>query len=143
MKLNECPSEHSSYGRHCFCIREGQSKYECCYCEHVVHKYERRNQMTVCLRWIHEDDSELRSEILKYCDHDYCHGRGGTMSTTGYTMKITIEQLPSGHFIMRNEQGDRIWDVTSDSDLATFIEKMLEKGSEEWLSKVDAAKPKH
>ena len=88
------------------------------------------------MRWIYEDDLELRSEIPKYCDHGYCHGRAG------YTMEITIEQLPSGHFIMRNEQGDRIWDVTSTGDLVKFIEKMLEKGSEEWLSKVDTAKPK-
>ena len=64
------------------------------------------------------------------------------MTTTGYTMQITIEQLPSGHFIMRNEHGDRIWDITSTGDLVKFIEKMLEKGSEEWLSKVDAARPK-
>ena len=64
------------------------------------------------------------------------------MTTTGYTMQITIEQLPSGHFIMRNEHGDCIWDITSTGDLVKFIEKMLEKGSEEWLSKVDAARPK-
>ena len=132
MKLNECPSERSSYGLHCYCIT-AQSSRQCCHCGQPI---------TLCVSWIHEDDLELRRAIPKYCDHDYCRGRGGTMSTTGYTMKITIEQLPSGHFIMRNEQGDRIWDVTSTGDLPTFIEKMLKKGSEEWLSKVDAAKPK-
>ena len=134
---NECPSERSSYGLHCSCIT-AQSSRQCCHCGRGV----ALDDFAVCVRWIHEDDRELRSEILKYCDHDYCHGRGGTMSTTGYTMQITIEQLPSGHFIMRNEQGDRLWDVTSTGDLVKFIEKMLEKGSEEWLSKVDAAKPK-
>ena len=64
------------------------------------------------------------------------------MSTTGYTMQITIEQLPSGHFIMRNDHGTVSGDVTSSGDLVKFIEKMLEKGSEGWLQKVDAAKPK-
>ena len=137
MKLNDCPSKHSSYGIHCYCIRQELS-YQCCYCGRGI----ALDDFAVCVRWIHENDPELRSEILKYCDHDYCHGRGGTMSTTGYKMQITIEQLPSGHFIMRNEHGDRIWDVTSTGDLVKFIEKMLEKGSEEWLSKVDAAKPK-
>ena len=37
--------------------------------------------MTLCVRWIYEDDLELQSEIPKYCDHGYCHGkRGPTMS---------------------------------------------------------------
>ena len=45
MKLNECPSEHSSYGLHCSCIRQGRSSHQCCRCGHVVRKYERRNQM--------------------------------------------------------------------------------------------------
>ena len=31
MKLNECPSEHSSYGLHCSCIT-AQSSRQCCYC---------------------------------------------------------------------------------------------------------------
>ena len=137
MKLNDCPSEQSSHGLHCSCIT-AQSSRQCCHCGRGV----ALDDFAICVRWIHEDDWELRSEILKYCDHDYCHGRGGAMTTTGYTMQITIEQLPSGHFIMRNEHGDRIWDITSTGDLVKFIEKMLEKGSEEWLSKVDAAKPK-
>ncbi len=37
MKLNECPSEHSSYGLHCSCIRQGRSSHQCCHCG-----YERR-----------------------------------------------------------------------------------------------------
>ena len=43
MILNECPSEHSSYGFHCSCIRERRSS-QCCHCGHVFRKYERRNQ---------------------------------------------------------------------------------------------------
>ena len=59
--------------------------------------------MTLCVRWIYEDDLELRSEIPKYCDHDYCHGQEGTISSTGYTMEITVVRLPSGNYIMSNE----------------------------------------
>ena len=120
MKLNECPSEHSSYGRHCSCIRERRST-QCCHCGHVVRKYESR-QMTLCVRWIYEDDLELQSEIPKYCDHGYC--RGGT----GYTMEITIERLPSGNYIMRNEHGYLLCEVIDGSELAKFVEEHLERG---------------
>ena len=39
MKLNECPSEHSSYGLHCSCIT-AQSSHQCCHCGHVFRKKE-------------------------------------------------------------------------------------------------------
>ena len=76
MKLSECPSEHSSYGLHCFCIRESQSS-QCCHCGYVFRKK--------------EDVSYYLVVPMKQ-----------SMSSTGYTMEITIERLPSGNYIMRN-----------------------------------------
>ena len=89
---------------------------------------EAEQAMTLCARWIYEDDLELQSEISKYCDHGYCHGRGETMSSDGYTMGITIERLPSGNYIMRNERGYLLCEVISGSELAKFVEKHLERG---------------
>ena len=88
--------------------------------------HEEEQAMTVCVRWIHEDDRELRSEILKYCDHDYCHGRGGAMGDDGFVLEVTIERLPSGNFNMLNERGYLICRVAEGSKLAEFIEKQFE-----------------
>ena len=137
MKLNECPSEHSSYGLHCSCIRQGQSSHQCCHCGHKRRALGRHTMepihgqeqvMTLCVRWIYEDDLELQSEISKYCDHGYCHGRGGPMSSNGYIMEIAIERLPSGNYNLRNERGYLLCEVISGSELAKFAEKHLERG---------------
>ena len=50
------------------------------------------------------------------------------MSSAGYTMEITIERLPSGNYIMRNERGYLLCEVISGSELAKFVEKHLERG---------------
>ena len=50
------------------------------------------------------------------------------MSSAGYTMEITIERLPSGNFILRNERGYRVCEAISGSELAEFIEKQVERG---------------
>ena len=50
------------------------------------------------------------------------------MSSDGYTMGITIERLPSGNYIMRNERGYLLCEVISGSELAKFVEKHLERG---------------
>ena len=57
MKLNDCPSEQSSHGLHCSCIT-AQSSRQCCHCGRGVVL----DDFAVCVRWIHEDDRELRSE---------------------------------------------------------------------------------
>ena len=50
------------------------------------------------------------------------------MSSTGYTMEITIERLPSGNYIMRNEHGYLLCEVIDGSELAKFVEEHLERG---------------
>ena len=42
--------------------------------------------MTLCVRWIYEDDLELQSEVPKFCDHDYCHGQSGSHEQLGESM---------------------------------------------------------
>ena len=67
MILNECPSEHSSYGFHCSCIRERRST-QCCHCGHVFRKHERRNQ-------------DISHQMVSVGRHQYTHtGRGGPMA---------------------------------------------------------------
>ena len=84
--------------------------------------------MTLCVRWIYEDDLELRSEIPKYCDHGYCHGKGEpTMGDDGFVLEVIIDRLPSGNFNMLNERGYLICRVVDGSELAKFIEKQFEK----------------
>ena len=95
--------------------------------------------MTFCVRWIYEDDLELQSEIPKYCDHDYCHGRGQTMSSGGFAFGVTVERLPSGNFMLRNERGYRVCEAISGSELAKFIEKHLEGSL--FTLKVELKKP--
>ena len=83
--------------------------------------------MTLCVRWIHEDDPELKGRLPQYCDHGYCHGRGQTMGDDGVVLEITIERLPSGNFNMLNERGNLICRVVDGSELAKFIQKQFEK----------------
>ena len=50
------------------------------------------------------------------------------MNSAGYTMEITIERLPSGNYIMRNERGYLLCEVIDGSELAKFVEEHLERG---------------
>ena len=54
------------------------------------------------------------------------------MSSAGYTMEITIERLPSGNYIMRNERGYLLCEVISGSELAKidlFVETPRQPGA--------------
>ena len=61
------------------------------------------------------------------------------MSSTGYTMKITLERLPSGNFVLRNERGYRVCEAINDSQVAKFIEKQVEGSL--FTLKVEPEKP--
>ena len=129
---NECSSERSSYGLHCSCIT-AQSSGQCCHCGQAK---------TLCVSWIHEDDLELRSEIPKYCDHDYCHGRGGALNAPqGFVLDVVIDRLPSGNFNMLNKRGYLICRVADGSKLAEFIEKQFENKTGSFTLTMQLKKP--
>ena len=97
--------------------------------------------MTLCVRWIHEDDPELKGRLPQYCDHGYCHGRGQTMGDDGVVLEITIERLPSGNFNMLNERGNLICRVVDGSKLAEFIEKQFENKTGSFTLTMQLKKP--
>ena len=109
----------------------------------MVNEHLSADEIVWCEQLVQEIAAIVREE--KQNDQLYMQNEKGHVITlkygdiTVYVLSENIDIQAGGSGVKSYEDGGLLWTLLRENSVK---DRLLEKGSEEWLSKVDAAKPK-